>query len=61
MVLKGIIPEMESKISALSENMVEGSMNDFNEDSIIIGKELSNSLGTFRGRSRKNSQRRDDD
>ena len=48
-VLKGIIPEMESKISALSENIVEGNMNDFKEDSIIIGKELSKSLGTFRG------------
>ena len=29
--------------------MVEGSMNDFKEDSIIIGKELSKSLGTVRG------------
>ena len=48
-VLKGIIPVMESRISALSGNIVEGTMNDFKEDSIIIGKELSKSLGTFRG------------
>jgi lipoprotein-releasing system permease protein len=47
--LKGIIPEMESRISALSDNIVEGSIKDFNDDSIIIGKELANSLGTFKG------------
>jgi lipoprotein-releasing system permease protein len=48
-VLKGIIPEMESRLSALSSNMVEGSLNDFHDDSIIIGKELATSLGTFKG------------
>ena len=37
--LKGIVPEMESKISALSDNIVEGSIKDFDDDSIIIGKE----------------------
>src|SRR5688572_11754689 len=47
--IKGIIPEMESKISALSDNLVEGSIQDFDDDSIIIGKELANSLGTFKG------------
>jgi lipoprotein-releasing system permease protein len=48
-VLKGIIPEMESRLSALSQNMVDGSLNDFKDDSIIIGKELSKTLGTFKG------------
>jgi len=48
-VLKGILPEMESKLSALSANMVEGSINDFKDDSIIIGKELAHSIGTFKG------------
>jgi lipoprotein-releasing system permease protein len=48
-ILKGIIPEMESRLSALSDNMVEGSIKDFKEDSIIIGKELANTLGTFKG------------
>ncbi|HYR87313.1 MAG TPA: lipoprotein-releasing ABC transporter permease subunit [Terriglobia bacterium] len=48
-VLKGILPEMESKLSALSANMVEGSINDFKDDSIIIGKELAHTLGTFKG------------
>ena len=47
--IKGIIPEMESRISALSDNLVEGSIQDFDDDSIIIGKELANSLGTFKG------------
>src|SRR5215510_13710730 len=47
--LKGILPEMESRLSALSQNMVQGSLNNFNEDSIIIGRELSKTLGTFVG------------
>jgi lipoprotein-releasing system permease protein len=47
--LKGILPEMESRLSALSQNMVEGSLNNFNDDSIIIGRELSKTLGTFVG------------
>ena len=47
--LKGIVPEMESQISALSGNIVEGSIRDFTDDSIIIGKELAKSLGTFKG------------
>ena len=46
--VKGIIPVMESKLSALSDNMAEGSLNDFQGDSVIIGKELSKTLGTFR-------------
>src|SRR5262245_60342205 len=48
-VLKGIIPEMESKLSALSQNLVEGSLANFGEDSIIIGKDLAKTLGTFVG------------
>jgi lipoprotein-releasing system permease protein len=49
-VLKGIVPEMESRLSALSANMVEGKLNDFNEGStIIIGRDLAKSLGAFLG------------
>ncbi len=47
--IKGIIPDMESRISALSDNLVEGSIENFDDDSIIIGKELANSLGSFKG------------
>src|SRR5262249_10153710 len=36
-------------ISALSSNMVEGSLSDFHDNSIIIGQELAKSLGTFKG------------
>jgi len=39
--LKGVIPEMESRLSALSQNIVEGGLNDFHDNSVIIGKELS--------------------
>jgi lipoprotein-releasing system permease protein len=48
-MMKGVIPEMESRMSALSENMVEGSLKDLHEDSVIIGKELAKTLGTFKG------------
>ncbi len=48
-VLKGILPEMETRMSALSENMIEGSLKEFTENSIVIGKELASSLGTFKG------------
>jgi lipoprotein-releasing system permease protein len=48
-MMKGIIPDMESRMSALSENMVEGSLKDLHDDSVIIGKELAKSLGTFKG------------
>ena len=48
-IVKGIIPEFESPLSALSTNMVDGSLQDFREDSVIIGKELSKTLGTFKG------------
>src|SRR3989442_8814366 len=48
-VLKGILPEMETRMSALSENMIEGGLKEFTENSIIIGKELASSLGTFKG------------
>jgi lipoprotein-releasing system permease protein len=48
-VIKGIIPEMEKPLSALSANMVDGSLKDFADNSIILGKELSKTLGTFHG------------
>jgi lipoprotein-releasing system permease protein len=47
--MKGIIPEDESRLSALSANMVEGSLKDLHDDSVIIGKELAKSLGVFKG------------
>ena len=48
-MLKGIIPELESTLSALSTNMVDGSLKDFHEDSVILGKELSKALGASIG------------
>ncbi len=47
--LKGIVPEMEDRISALSGNIVEGGLSEFGPDSIIIGQEMARSLGTFLG------------
>ena len=47
--LKGIIPEKESEISSLADNIVKGSLSNFTGDSTIIGQELANQLGTFVG------------
>ena len=47
--LKGIIPDQESRISALADSIVKGSLNDFSGQSIILGQELANHLGTFVG------------
>ena len=44
---------METKISALSDNIVEGSIKDFDDDSIIIGKELAALARYLQGRSLK--------
>jgi len=43
--LKGILPEAESRMSALAKNIVQGDFGKFNEDSIIVGRELADSLG----------------
>jgi lipoprotein-releasing system permease protein len=47
-VLKGIIPEEESRFSALSQNMKKGDLK-FRDDSVVIGAELSKTLGAFVG------------
>ena len=41
--IKGIFPELESKVSHL--NIIKGQMSDLTGNSIIIGKELANRLG----------------
>jgi lipoprotein-releasing system permease protein len=48
-IMKGINPENESRLSALSANMVEGSLKDLQGDSVIIGKELAKTLGAVKG------------
>src|SRR5262245_28843014 len=48
-VLKGVIPEMESRFSSLSQNMKKGSLNEFRDDSVVIGEELSKTLGAVVG------------
>jgi lipoprotein-releasing system permease protein len=48
-VMKGIIPESESRVSALSANMVEGNLKDLQDNSVIIGKELAKTLGVVKG------------
>jgi lipoprotein-releasing system permease protein len=52
-MVKGIIPEMESPLSSLSADMVDGTLKDFGEDSVILGKELSKALGISHGDSVK--------
>jgi lipoprotein-releasing system permease protein len=43
--LKGMLPESESRMSALAKNIVQGDFGKFNDDSIIVGKDLADSLG----------------
>jgi len=43
--LKGINVEAESRLSDLSHNIVKGDLKNFKDDSIVIGKELAESLG----------------
>jgi lipoprotein-releasing system permease protein len=43
--LKGMLPESESRMSALEKNIVQGEYGKFNEDSIIVGRGLADSLG----------------
>ena len=40
---------MEKPLSALSVDMVDGSLKDFGDDSVILGKELAKTLGSFHG------------
>jgi lipoprotein-releasing system permease protein len=48
-VMKGIILDLESRMSALSNDIVKGSLKNFGDDTIIIGQELANSIGAFVG------------
>lgn len=43
--LKGILPESEARMSALAKNIVQGDFGKFNDDSVIVGRELADSLG----------------
>ena len=43
--LKGIIPESETRMSALGKNIVRGDLRNFTDDSIVIGQELAEALG----------------
>ena len=45
-VMKGVVPDMEAKMSKLFNSLVEGRA-DFNRDSIVLGQELADALGTF--------------
>jgi lipoprotein-releasing system permease protein len=43
--LKGMLPESEARMSALAKNIVKGDFGKFNDDSIIVGRGLADSLG----------------
>lgn len=47
--LKGIIPELESKRSPFLATIVEGGLEDFEGQEIILGRELMNSIGSLVG------------
>ena len=47
--MKGIIPELEAARSDVFETLVEGTIDDFKDNSIFIGEELAKHLGSFVG------------
>jgi lipoprotein-releasing system permease protein len=47
--LKGIIPEFEERVSTFSQTIVQGNLQDFNSDGIVIGQELAKGLGASVG------------
>ncbi len=50
-LIRGIKPEMESRVSLVESKMVSGSLFDLKagEYGIVLGRELANSLGVFEG------------
>ena len=50
-LVRGIQPEMESRVSLVESKMISGSLMDLKpgEYSIVVGKELANSLGVYEG------------
>ncbi len=52
-VLRGIDPVAETRVTSLTRNMVEGELNNLNtlqeEEGIVIGRELARTLGVFPG------------
>ena len=50
-LVRGIQPEMESRVSLVESKMISGSLMDLKpgEYGIVVGKELANSLGVYEG------------
>ena len=50
-LIRGILPEMETKVSLVESKMVSGSLLDLKpgEYGIVLGRELANSLGVYEG------------
>ena len=50
-LIRGIQPEMESKVSLVESNMISGSLLDLKagEYGLVLGRELANSLGVYEG------------
>ncbi|MCW8851634.1 MAG: lipoprotein-releasing ABC transporter permease subunit, partial [Gammaproteobacteria bacterium] len=50
-LVRGIEPEMESRVSLVESKMISGSLMDLKpgEYGIVVGKELANSLGVYEG------------
>ena len=44
-IVKGIIPELEARVSQLPQSLVSGQLSDLKENTIVIGKELAARLG----------------
>jgi lipoprotein-releasing system permease protein len=47
--LKGIIPELAMARTSVLDHLEEGSMDDFGQDSLIVGHQLAGEMGSFLG------------
>src|SRR5689334_23399742 len=47
--LKGIVPEFERRVSTFSQTIVQGNLNDFKGDAIVVGQEVANNQGVAVG------------
>lgn len=47
--LRGVVPELESKVSSLSANMQVGSIDNLGNFNIILGKRLATNMGVYVG------------
>jgi lipoprotein-releasing system permease protein len=47
--MKGVVPELEARRSPILGGLVSGSLEEFDSDSVLVGEELANFMGSYVG------------